>query len=187
MDERSQSLKLIIHDTPPRYYRSFNAGDEYHSIRRKKRALEFQSAVDEAALGVYLPERYYAVDVVVESPICKFNPRGTKLQNRIKTLFDALTRCGFWQDDKQVKSLTIREKIAPEKKTVVVVTPIAFKSGTQLERAIDYLNEHPSATFREIMSIGVTQSIAHLAMSKTGLGTYLRNVRDRNVAAGLDK
>ena len=185
MDEPSQSLKLIIHDVPPRYYRSFNAGDEYKTKWRKKTAMEFQKAVDEAALGLYLTARYYAVEVVVESPISKHNPRGGKLQNRIKTLFDALTRCGFWQDDKQVKSLTIREKIATEKRTVVVATPIAFKRGTQRERAIDYLREHPNATYKEIMSIGVAQAVAHLAMRETGLGTYVRPRKETGKKASL--
>ncbi len=110
---------MIIESVPPRYFRSFNAGDERRTKYRKKRAEEWQTAVDEATLGVCAPKGYLRVDITFEIAN-KVAFRG-KLENRVKTTFDALTKSGYWSDDRKVISVTMRKKTAEKSRTIIDV------------------------------------------------------------------
>ena len=65
---------------------------------------------------------FYAVTVT----ICQPSKKG-KLSCRFKTLFDALTKCGFWEDDRKVASIVVQYGPRSLEKTIVDVRPVKRK------------------------------------------------------------
>ena len=82
----------------------------------------FDAITAEAASGMKAPDcDFYAVVVTV-------SPRGpgSKLSARVKQTFDALTRCGFWKDDRQVVSLVLKYGSGVKTETKVSVREAKF-------------------------------------------------------------
>ena len=76
----------------------------------------FDAATKKALKGLTAPRAPYDVTVTV-SP---YNASAF-LASRIKQTFDALTRCGFWQDDKDVDSVTLKYGRGAKIETKIVV------------------------------------------------------------------
>ena len=89
---------FIINDVPPtanRMWRRNPRGGMYLTS-------EAHAFVEEVALavkGARVPEswKYCAVEIIVEP-----RRRSGDVDNRIKPTLDALTKCGFWDDDDMV-------------------------------------------------------------------------------------
>ncbi len=93
---------------------------------RSRAGKEWDALVAETVGTRRAPESpFYAVTVT----ICQPSKKG-KLSCRFKTLFDALTKCGFWEDDRKVASIVVQYGPRSLEKTIVDVRGVKRKWKT---------------------------------------------------------
>lgn len=118
----SRELTIIISAEPP----SCNAmwrnahGHTYLS----KKASDFNKIVALSVLNIgFLDWNFFRVEIIVEP-----KRRAGDVDNKIKTVLDAFTKCGLWKDDKYVSFVSCRfGKTSKQGRTIVKLTEESYK------------------------------------------------------------
>lgn len=120
-----RALTLRFSDAPPTANLMWRQAGARTFV--SKAAADWYKLVALELAGAKAPEdwRYYKVEIVVEP-----KRRQGDVDNRIKPVLDALTKAGFWKDDKDVAFVSCRfGRVNKEGRTTVVVSEMFEKFG----------------------------------------------------------
>lgn len=99
------SIEIFVPYAPPSANRIWRQNYQTGRTYLSRTYVEFERVVATALAGRRLPDdwRYCAVEIVVRP-----NRRVGDVDNRIKAVLDALTKGGFWRDDRCVAEICCR-------------------------------------------------------------------------------
>lgn len=120
-----RALTLRFSDAPPTANHIWQASGRRQFLSKEANAWNKLVALELAGATVPKDWRYYKVEIVVEP-----KRRQGDVDNRIKPVLDALTKAGFWKDDKDVAFVSCRfGRVNKEGRTTVYVSELFEKFG----------------------------------------------------------
>lgn len=128
------SLTLLIPAAPPSANRLWRI--ERGRARVSKEARSFYDLVALAARGLRAPKnwKFFRIEILVEP-----TRRSGDVDNKIKPVLDALTKCGFWKDDGDVSFVSCQfGEVNKRGRTVVRISPASRKFLSPVEKYEDW-------------------------------------------------
>lgn len=113
------SLRITVKGYPPSAAKARRPDGSWY---RSPKADEWDAAVAKAVKGRKAPKGWLATKITVEQP----DERG-KLSCRIKLTLDALTHCGFWDDDRTVASIVVKYGRKRDRRVIIEVREVKAK------------------------------------------------------------
>lgn len=113
------SLRITAKGSPPSAAKARRPDGSWY---RSPKADEWDAVVAKAVKGRKAPKGWLAVKITVEQP----DERG-KLSCRIKLALDALTHCGFWDDDRTVASIVVKYGRKRDRRVIYEVREVKSK------------------------------------------------------------